>query len=31
MRNDNYTNLLSTDKSIIFEHKQAWNGLVSNL
>ncbi len=31
MRNDNYTNLLTTDKSIIFKHKQAWNDLVSNL
>ena len=26
-----YTTLLSTDKSIMFEHKQAWNNLVSNL
>lgn len=28
---DHYTDLLSSDKAIMFEHKQAWNNLVSNM
>ena len=28
---DRYVALLTADKSIMFEHKQAWNDLVSSL